>query len=111
MMLQQLSQEYIIVARVKGLRRSRIIWRHAFSNVLVPLITVVALSYAMLLEGSVVTETVFAWPGLGSYMTNSLRTADMDAVLGGTLVIGTCFVLINMLSDLLYNLLDPRVQA
>jgi peptide/nickel transport system permease protein len=74
------------------------------------LVTVIALSYANLLEGSVLTETVFAWPGLGQYLTNSLQNADMNAVLGGTLVIGTIFVGLNLFSDLLYTLLDPRVR-
>lgn len=107
-MLNELAQEYVTTARVKGLSELRIIWRHALRNAAVPLATVVALSYANLLEGSVLTETVFAWPGLGQYITNSLQNADMNAVLGGTIVIGTVFVFLNTASDLLYRLLDPR---
>ena len=110
-MLSELSQEYIIAARAKGLSETRIIWRHALRNAMVPLVTVIALSYAGLLEGSVLTETVFAWPGLGLYITNSLQNADMNAVLGGTIVVGTIFVGLNLLSDLLYRLLDPRTRA
>ncbi len=109
-MLDQLRQEYITTARVKGMSETRVIWRHALGNIAVPLITVVALSYANLLEGSVLTETVFAWPGLGLYITNSLLNADMNAVLGGTLVVGAVFIGLNMLSDLLYRLLDPRAK-
>ena len=109
-MLAELAQEYIITARVKGVPEWRIIWVHALRNAAVPLVTVVALSYAGLLEGSVLTETVFAWPGLGQYLTNSLQASDMSAVLGGTLVIGVVFVGLNLLSDLLYTLLDPRVR-
>lgn len=109
-MLEQLRQEYITTARIKGMGEARVIWRHALGNVAVPLVTVIALSYANLLEGSVLTETVFAWPGLGSYITNSLLNADMNAVLGGTIVVGTVFVGINLLSDLLYRLLDPRAK-
>lgn len=109
-MLNELSQEYVTTARVKGLSERRIIWRHALRNAAVPLITVVALSYANLLEGSVLTETVFAWPGLGRYITNSLQNADMNAVLGGTLVIGVVFVAINTFTDLLYRLFDPRTR-
>jgi peptide/nickel transport system permease protein len=109
-MLNELAQEYVIAARVKGLSETRVIWRHALRNAAVPLITVIALSYANLLEGSVLTETIFAWPGLGQYITNSLQNADMNAVLGGTLVIGTAFVLLNLVSDLLYRLLDPRTR-
>ena len=86
------------------------IWRHAFRNVLVQLITIVGLTYASLLEGSVLTETVFAWPGIGQYITSSLFNNNMNAVLGGTIVVGTCFVAINMVSDLLYRLVDPRVR-
>jgi peptide/nickel transport system permease protein len=110
-MLNELAQEYVVTARVKGIAEWRIVWGHALRNAAVPLVTVIALSYANLLEGSVLTETVFAWPGLGQYITNSLQNADMNAVLGGTIVIGTVFVGLNLLSDLLYRLLDPRVRA
>jgi peptide/nickel transport system permease protein len=109
-MLNELAQEYVIAARAKGLSESRIIWRHALRNAMVPLVTVIALSYAGLLEGSVLTETVFAWPGLGLYITNSLQNADMNAVLGGTIVVGSIFVGLNLLSDVLYKLLDPRTR-
>jgi peptide/nickel transport system permease protein len=109
-MLAELAQEYVTTARVKGVPEWRIVWVHALRNAAVPLVTVIALSYAGLLEGSVLTETVFAWPGLGQYLTNSLQNADMNAVLGGTLVIGSIFVGLNLLSDLLYNVLDPRVR-
>ncbi len=109
-MIEQLGQEYITTARVKGLSEARVIWRHALGNTAVPLVTVIALSYANLLEGSVLTETVFAWPGLGFYITNSLLNADMNAVLGGTIVVGTVFIGLNLLSDLLYRVLDPRAR-
>jgi peptide/nickel transport system permease protein len=107
-MLSELRQEYIVAARAKGLSEARIIWAHALRNAAVPLVTVIALSYANLLEGSVLTETIFSWPGIGSYITNSLQNADMNAVLGGTIVIGTVFIALNLLSDLLYRFLDPR---
>ncbi|WP_425402304.1 ABC transporter permease [Inquilinus limosus] len=109
-MLDQLRQEYVTTARVKGVSERAVIWRHAFRNIRVPLLTVVALSYAGLLEGAVLTETVFAWPGLGQYITNSLLNADMNAVLGGTIVVGTVYIGLNMLSDLLYRVLDPRAR-
>ncbi|MBI1217534.1 MAG: ABC transporter permease subunit [Rhodobacteraceae bacterium] len=109
-MLQELGQEYIITARVKGVSEARIVWVHALRNAAVPLVTVVALSYGGLLQGAVLTETVFAWPGLGMYLTNSLGSADMNAVLGATLVIGAAFVTLNLLSDVLYTFLDPRVR-
>jgi peptide/nickel transport system permease protein len=110
-MLHELAQEYVVTARAKGLSEARIIWRHALRNAMVPLVTVIALSYASLLEGSVLTETVFAWPGLGLYITNSLQNADMNAVLGGTVVVGSIFIGLNLVSDLLYQLLDPRTRT
>ena len=109
-MLNELSQEYVVAARAKGLSEACIIWRHALRNAMVPLVTVITLSYAGLLEGSVLTETVFAWPGLGLYITNSLQNADMNAVLGGTIVVGSIFIGLNLLSDLLYRMLDPRTR-
>jgi len=110
-MLNELAQEYVVAARAKGLSETRIIWRHALRNAMVPLVTVIALSYGGLLEGSVLTETVFAWPGLGLYLTNSLQNADMNAVLGATIVVGSIFIGLNLLADLLYQTLDPRTRA
>lgn len=107
-MLDQLNQEYVLTARVKGLSEWQVIWGHAFRNVLVQLITVIGLTFASLLEGAVLTETIFAWPGIGQYITNSLFNADMNAVIGGTLVVGMSFVGINLLSDILYRFVDPR---
>lgn len=109
-MLNELGQEYIVAVRAKGLSETRVIWGHALRNAAVPLVTVIALSYAGLLEGSVLTETVFSWPGIGFYITNSLQNADMNAVLGGTIVIGTVFIALNLFSDLLYRTLDPRTR-
>jgi len=109
-MLEQLSAEYITTARVKGMSESAVIWRHAFKNIRVQLITVIALSYANLLEGSVLTEIIFSWPGIGSYITTALLSADMSAVMGGTVVVGLIFVLLNIFSDLLYKIFDPRAK-
>jgi len=109
-MLEQLSAEYITTARVKGLPERTVVWRHAFGNIKVQLITVIALSYANLLEGAVLTETIFSWPGIGSYITTALLSADMAAVLGGTIVVGLIFVLLNVFSDLLYKYFDPRAK-
>lgn len=110
-MIDQLAQEYVIAARVKGRSFWGAVWRHAFPNIMVPLITVIGLSYASLLEGAVLTETVFAWPGLGLYITRALFNSDMNAVLGGTILVGTIFVGINLFSDFLYRIFDPRVSA
>lgn len=109
-MLEQFGQEYIIAARAKGASRQRVIWAHAFPNIAVQLVTVVALSYAFLLEGAVLTETVFAWPGFGRYLTTALLRADMNAVLGCTLIVGLIFITLNLLSDIFYRAFDPRTR-
>ena len=110
LMLEQLGQDYIAVARAKGLGEMRVLWRHALANVAVPLATVVTLAYAQLLEGSVLTETVFAWPGIGRYITGSLLSLDMNAVMGGTLVVGLVFIVLNLLVEGIYPWLDPRTR-
>ncbi|MEQ1900204.1 MAG: ABC transporter permease [Devosia sp.] len=110
-MIEQLSQEYVTAARIKGNSYWQAVWRHAFPNIMVPLITVIGLSYASLLEGAVLTETVFAWPGLGLYITRALFNSDMNAVLGGTVLVGAVFITINLISDLLYRLVDPRLRS
>jgi peptide/nickel transport system permease protein len=109
-MLGQLKQEYILATLAKGLSPFRVVWVHALGNVWVQLVTVIALTFGNLLEGAVLTETVFAWPGLGLYMKNSLFNADLNAVLGGTMLVGDVYIDLNMLSDLLYPLVDPRVR-
>jgi peptide/nickel transport system permease protein len=110
-MLVQLSQEYITAARVKGLSERQVVWGHAFRNIRVQLLTIVALAYGGLLEGAVLTETVFGWPGFGSYLTSSLLLGDMNAVMGSVLVIGVMFVSLNLLADALYRVFDPRAAA
>jgi peptide/nickel transport system permease protein len=110
-MLDQLSREYVLTARLKGASEFTVVVRHALGNAAIPLVTVIALSYGGLLEGSVLVETIFAWPGIGNYLYSSLFAADMNAVLGGTLLVGIVFVLLNMLSDLLYAALDPRSRS
>jgi peptide/nickel transport system permease protein len=109
-MLEQLSQEYIIAARAKGASFARVVWRHALPNIAVQLVTVVALSYAFLLEGAVLTESVFAWPGFGRYLTTALLRGDMNAVMGCTLLVGMMFIAINLLTDIFYRSFDPRTR-
>jgi peptide/nickel transport system permease protein len=109
-MIESLAGEYVITARAKGLSAARVLWRHAFGNIAVRLITVLALAYAGLLEGAVITETVFSWPGIGLYLNVSLLNSDMNAVLGATLVIGIVYLVLNLMADVLYHLLDPRVR-
>ena len=109
-MLDALAGEFIVTARAKGLSAARVVWGHAFGNILVRLVTILALTYAGLLEGAVLTETVFSWPGLGQYLTSSLLNADMNAVLGATLVVGLTYVGLNLVADLLYGVFDPRTR-
>ncbi|MGG6896787.1 MULTISPECIES: ABC transporter permease [Rhizobium] len=109
-MIDALKGEFVITARAKGLSLSRVIWGHAFPTVAVQLVTVLALTYAGLLEGAVVTETVFSWPGIGQYLTASLMNGDMNPVIGTTLLIGIIYVGLNLIADLFYRLLDPRVR-
>lgn len=109
--LEELGKEYVTTARVKGAGEVRILFKHILPNVAAPLITVISLSYAVLLEGAVLTETVFSWPGVGSYITQALFNADLSAVLGGTLLIGSCFVLLNTLTDGINHLIDPRGRS
>lgn len=109
-MLEQLRQEYVIAARAKGVPRHDVIWHHAFKNIRVQLITMVALSYGGMLEGAVVIETVFAWPGFGQYLVNALMIGDMNVVVACTLMIGCIFITLNFLCDVLYRLFDPRIR-
>lgn len=109
-LLEESSKEYVTLARAKGASRGRILLLHVFPNVRGTLITVLALSYATLLEGSVLTETVFAWPGVGRYMTTALFASDTPAILGSTLLIGSCFITLNALADALTWLTDPRTR-
>ncbi|MDR3375774.1 MAG: ABC transporter permease [Ancalomicrobiaceae bacterium] len=108
--LEELHKEYVITARAKGASQFRVVFRHILPNIRAAIITVIALSYAVLLEGAVFTETVFAWPGIGRYLTISLFASDMPAILGGTLVIGVCFVTLNALTDVVVGRLDPRIN-
>lgn len=109
-MLDQINQEYITTARLKGLSRQRTIWRHAFGNIRVQLVTIVALAYGALLEGAVLIETVFAWPGFGQYLTSNLLIGDMNAVMTCVLIVGVIFIGLNLLSDILYRVFDPRTR-
>lgn len=109
-MLDQLNQEYVTTARVKGLSQRDTVWKHAFVNIRVQLVTIVALAYGGLLEGAVLTETVFAWPGFGQYLTSNLLIGDMNAVMTCVLIVGAIFIGLNILADLLYRVFDPRTR-
>jgi peptide/nickel transport system permease protein len=108
-MLEQLGQEYVTTARIKGLSRFGVTL-HAFRNIAVQLVTVIVLAYGGLLDGAVLTETVFGWPGFGQYLTSGLLAGDMNVVLTGTLLVGVIFLALNLASDVLYRTLDPRTR-
>ena len=110
-MLDVLMQDYIITARAKGLRERAVIMKHAFKNAMLPTITIVGLTMGALLEGAVLTETIFAWPGLGRYITNGLIAFDYPSVMGGTLYIAIVYSLINLIVDISYGFLDPRIRV
>jgi len=109
-MLEALSQDYIRVARAKGLLRRVIVLRHALPNALLPVVTLGGLAYAQLLTGTVLTETIFSWPGLGRYTFQSAVILDFPAIMGVTLVMAIVYVIVNLVVDVSYALLDPRVM-
>lgn len=110
-MLEVLSQDYMITARSKGLRERTVILRHGLRNALIPVVTVIGLSYGNLLSGAVLTETIFAWEGLGRYAYNAARTLDFPAIMGVSMLIALIFVVTNLVVDVLYYWLDPRIRA
>ncbi|MGG5819430.1 ABC transporter permease [Falsiroseomonas sp. HW251] len=109
-MLECLQQDYVRVARAKGLVERAVVLRHALRNALVPVVTLGGLAYANLLTGAVMTETIFAWPGLGRYTFRSAAALDFPAIMGITLVVSATYLLVNLLVDLSYAVLDPRVR-
>lgn len=109
-MLEILGQDYVRTARGKGLKSSRVIFMHALRNAAVPIVTIVGLQMGILLGGQVVTETIFSWPGLGRTIVDALGTRDLLIVQGGILLMAATFTVINLLTDLLYGILDPRIR-
>lgn len=110
-MLEVLRQDYVRTARAKGLAERTVIYRHALKNALIPVVTVVGLQFGGLLSGAVITETVFARPGLGRLAVTSILFRDYAAVQGIVLVGATVFVIVNLLVDVLYGVLDPRIRV
>ena len=109
-MLDILHQDYIRTARAKGLSAFKVIGKHAFRNALLPIITVIGLQFGALLSGAVLTETVFAWPGIGSYSVECILRSDFPVIQAVVLIVATVFVVMNLVVDLLYAALDPRVK-
>lgn len=110
-MLEILSSDYLRTARAKGVSEYRVVMKHAFKNALLPVVTVVGLQFAHLLSGSVVTETVFAWPGVGRLIVQAINNRDYPLVQAGVLVVALLFVLANLAVDIAYAYIDPRVRV
>jgi peptide/nickel transport system permease protein len=109
-MLEVINSEYTRTARAKGVPERRVILHHALRNALIPLVTIWALDFAILLSGSVITETVFAWPGIGSYFLQSLTGYDLDPVMAIMVFTAVITILFNLIADVMYGVLDPRVR-
>jgi peptide/nickel transport system permease protein/oligopeptide transport system permease protein len=109
-MMETLTQDYITTARSKGLKEEVVIIRHALKNALIPVVTVIGLQFGGLLGGTVLAETVFSWPGIGRLLVESILARDYPVIQGSILVFALLFILVNLIVDLLYGLIDPRVR-
>jgi dipeptide transport system permease protein len=105
-----LSEDYVRTARAKGLPPWRIVGLHALRNALIPVITVIGLSVGVLLAGAILTETIFAWPGIGKWMVDSISRRDYPSVQGGLLLIAGIVMIVNLTVDLFYGLINPRIR-
>jgi ABC-type dipeptide/oligopeptide/nickel transport system permease component len=110
-MLEELGQDYIRTARAKGLSESRVVYRHALPNALIPILTVVGLQFGSLLSGAIVTETIFSWPGIGRLTLSAISNRDYALVQGCILAVGLTYVAVNLLTDVAYTLANPRIRA
>jgi len=110
-MLEVLKQDYIKTARATGMSENKVIFKYALRNALLPVVTVIGLQFGMLLSGAILTETIFAWPGIGKWLYHAIEARDFPAVQGGIIVISTCFVLINLFVDLLYSVINPKIRT
>jgi dipeptide transport system permease protein len=109
-MLEVLNEDYVRTARAKGLSARRVVGLHALRNALIPVVTVIGLQVSVLLTGAILTETIFAWPGIGKWMVEAIGRRDYPVVQGGLLLIATTVILVNLAVDLLYGVINPRVR-
>lgn len=109
-MLEVLGEDYIRTARAKGLSKGRVVLKHALRNALIPVITVIGLQMGTLLSGAILTETIFAWPGIGKWLIEAIGRRDYPVVQGGLLIIATIIILVNLLVDVMYGIINPRVR-
>jgi len=109
-MLEVLKQDYIKTAMAKGLSKFKVVYKHALRNALIPVVTTIGLQFGVLLCGAILTETIFAWPGVGKWMYDAVMQRDYMVIQGGTLIIATIFILINLFVDLLYAVINPKIS-
>jgi len=109
-MIEQLSSDYVRTARAKGLSESQVLFRHAFRNALIPILTILGLQFGTLLAGTIVTESIFAWPGIGRLAVTAIQARDYPLLQGCILLIAISYVAVNLLTDFVYALVDPRVR-
>jgi peptide/nickel transport system permease protein len=109
-MLEILRQDFIRTERAKGLSERKVIYKHAIRNAMVPVVTVIGLNFGLLLSGAILTETVFSWPGVGRLVVDSVYARDYPLVIGCILVFALVFVIVNLITDLLYTYIDPRIR-
>ena len=110
-MLEVIRQDYIRTAKAKGVPKKTVINKHALKNALIPVVTVIGLQFGSLLGGAVLTESVFSWPGVGTFLINSIKAKDTPAVLGCVIIFSICFSIVNLVVDILYAYIDPRIKA
>jgi dipeptide transport system permease protein len=109
-MLEVLQEDYVRTARAKGVSPGRVVIVHAFRNAMIPVITVIGLQVGVLMAGAILTETIFAWPGIGKWMVESINRRDYPAIQGGILMIATLIIFVNLLVDVLYGIVNPRIR-
>jgi peptide/nickel transport system permease protein len=110
-MLEVVRQDYIDTAHAKGVKESVITMRHQLKNAMIPIVTIVGLQFGVLLGGSVMTESVFSWPGIGRFVVEAVKGKDIPCVLGSVVMLSVLFTLVNLLVDILYGFIDPRIKA
>ena len=110
-MMEVKNSDYILTARAKGLPERKVVLKHILGNAMIPIITTIGMQFGGMLGGSVLTESVFAWPGIGRYMVQSIQGRDIPSVMGCIIIFAISFALINLLVDLIYGFIDPRIKA
>jgi len=109
--LEVIRSQYIVTARAKGLPEKKVLYKHALKNALIPVITILGLQFGALLSGSIITETIFSWPGIGRLIIQAVNQRDYPLVQGCVLVIALSYVLVNLVTDLFYSVADPRIRV